>query len=80
MTTRISLAALLAVMAGAAFAQEPPASPPADRESAEHAVRSDGAEHDACSAGAGCDRADAGCSGAGRTRKLRLLRPPRPPT
>ena len=29
MTTRISLAALLAVMAGAAFAQEPPASPPA---------------------------------------------------
>ena len=29
MTTRISLVALLAVMAGAAFAQEPPASPPA---------------------------------------------------
>jgi hypothetical protein len=29
MTTRISLAALLAVMAGAAFAQDPPASPPA---------------------------------------------------
>jgi len=29
MTTRISLAALFAVMAGAAFAQEPPASPPA---------------------------------------------------
>ena len=29
MTAKISLAALLAVMAGAAFAQEPPASPPA---------------------------------------------------
>ena len=29
MTARISLAALLAVMAGAAFAQDPPASPPA---------------------------------------------------
>ena len=34
------------------------------RERAEHAVRSDDAEHDACSAAAGADRADAGRSGA----------------
>ncbi len=52
MTARISLVAVLAVMAGSAFRPGAASGPVDDRKSTEHAERPDGAEHHAGSRGA----------------------------
>ena len=64
MTARISLVALLAVMAGAAFAQEPPASPPTTEKAPSMQTDQMTPSTTPAPQAAGRDRADPDCSGA----------------